>query len=75
VCKRPNNVVTAADGSNVPPIPGDLTVCFSCGSFLTFNDDLTRREMSLDEVAAFKDSQRIELQRVRKRCLRLKESV
>jgi len=66
-CGRPNDSVTAADGSEARPSPGDLAMCFGCGAFLTFDDKLLQRELSLEEVGALPDDDRIALQRARAR--------
>lgn len=66
VCRRPNNAVTANDLSAATPQEGDLTICFGCGSFLTFNADLSQRELTVEEMGNLRDSERMELQRVRK---------
>lgn len=42
--------------SNVPgqtsqPKPGDVTMCFKCGGFMTFDDDLVMRKPTEEETA------------------------
>jgi hypothetical protein len=66
VCGRTNDCHSAADGSDAQPCEGDLSICFGCGAFLTYNADLSQRELMLEEVAMLKDPERIALQRARR---------
>jgi hypothetical protein len=50
---------------NNRPAPGAYAVCH-CGSLLVFNEDYTLRLLTMDEVAAMKDSDRNELIRARR---------
>jgi hypothetical protein len=66
VCGRVNNTHSPADGTDATPGEGDLSICFGCGAFLIFNADLSQRELTLEEVGALEDSERIALQRARR---------
>lgn len=49
VCGAYINAATASDGTCAEPSPGDVSVCSTCTSYLIFNDDLTSRELTVDE--------------------------
>lgn len=52
-CPKCGHAVDAATTSETgSPSPGDLTVCLHCAYPLVFNDDLTVRKLSLEDVKA-----------------------
>jgi hypothetical protein len=44
--------VDCASGEGVVPRPGDLTVCMYCAAINSFNDDMTVRPTTDEELAA-----------------------
>ena len=47
-CKM--NAVTGEEGQDVEPIPGDVSVCFECTSYLVFDEELKLRVLEVDEI-------------------------
>jgi len=50
-CSYKIDSASALDGSKVRPRPGDLSLCFHCSLVLMFEEDLTVREATIDEIA------------------------
>lgn len=48
---------------DVAPKPGDLSVCVRCKHWLRFNDDLTLRPMSQDDIDVLKPEEFKQLMR------------
>ncbi len=48
------------------PEPGDVTICIGCGYLMTFNDDLTFRELTEEELLEVPLDQISHLQRALK---------
>ena len=48
VCDEPISAAGSPDSAF--PKPGDLSVCFKCASPLSFNDDISLRELSPAEM-------------------------
>lgn len=66
-CGHPIPDATAATDPEAHPEPGKtLSVCAYCYSFMLWQADRTLRVLSLQEIAALTDSERIELQRTRR---------
>lgn len=63
-CSRLTDTATGVEPGTTPS-EGDLSVCFGCRAFLTFNPDLTLRLLSLLEIAQLPDATRIQMQRAR----------
>lgn len=51
-CLNCNTLIDGATsvGSDVRPKPGDVTVCMYCGHVMAFNDELTMRELTGQEI-------------------------
>lgn len=64
-CHRTLDGATKIHGENTAPAAGTLSVCFYCGSFLIFTEDLSMRLMTLEEVGALPDEVRNLLVRAR----------
>lgn len=47
-CKSVLNTCTGVN-SDQNPSPGDITICFYCGSVLKFNDDMTLLELTTED--------------------------
>ena len=50
VCHTKIDAATASDRSGVVPEAGDVSICAECTSFLIYNEDLSSREMTVDEL-------------------------
>jgi hypothetical protein len=55
------------------PLPGDLSVCAHCMTFLVFNDDLTSRGLTPDEFLELPDDARLELTRALKALMEVQD--
>jgi hypothetical protein len=64
-CNEVLDAATRSDGGDAMPSAGDYSVCFYCGSFLTFLPDMQLRLLSVEEVAALDDETRIAMVRAR----------
>lgn len=64
-CGKELNAATNVDGEGGSPSEGDISLCIGCGGFLTFNKDLTVRELSYDDVVDLKPEERSELFRAK----------
>jgi hypothetical protein len=59
----PNHVCTcgqendAASHRNATPSPGDVSLCWYCGELTVFNEDLTQRVPTEEEMVEIKDNQ------------------
>jgi hypothetical protein len=54
-CGQPLNAAVAPDTPEARPQPGDLSMCLCCAAFVFFNDDMTLRaatDEELDDLAA-----------------------
>jgi hypothetical protein len=49
-CGKNNDVATNANGGDDPPNPGDISVCFYCGTALEFTDELTLTRLDLSTL-------------------------
>lgn len=49
-CGHTMNAVTGGEGEYEQPVPGDVSVCAECTSYLIFDDELKLRLMTVDEV-------------------------
>jgi len=65
LCNLPLSADTQVDG-DAQPCAGDCSVCFWCAGPLIFNHDLTRRQMSTEEIAELHPTTRMLLERTRK---------
>jgi len=63
-CGKDIDSATGMD-KGVPPNPGDLSVCLYCASFLVFNDDLSVRMITLEEVGDLAVEERSQLVMIR----------
>lgn len=54
ICPNCKSVLNACTGVNSEqnPSPGDITICFYCGSVLKFSDDMTLVEPTIDDYVA-----------------------
>lgn len=48
------------------PKPGDLSLCMKCGELMTFNDDMTLRLSSIEDVMGLKPEENNLLERTQK---------
>jgi hypothetical protein len=64
-CRVRINAATGTDGVSVPT-PGDISVCFNCGTLLVFNTDLTVRQLTLEELVGLDQETRDELEKIQK---------
>jgi hypothetical protein len=55
VCNCKINAATALDGSGVVPNAGDVSMCVMCSAYLKYSDDLTLRELTVDELVDLPD--------------------
>lgn len=47
------------------PRPGDMTLCLRCGDIMAFNDDMTLRSLTEDDISCIPLATLSRLQRVR----------
>ena len=64
VCGDAND---ACSGTGEAPRGGDLTLCGKCGELMAFNDDLSAREATLEDLMQLSDEQRELLDTLQKR--------
>jgi hypothetical protein len=50
-CKYVNDRATSLEDESLVPKAGDLSVCLNCGEIMIFNDDLTTRSVTLNDLA------------------------
>jgi hypothetical protein len=50
VCGANLNAATPAEGCNVPG-PGDFSMCFYCGEYLRFDDDMQLQSLTDKDIA------------------------
>lgn len=48
-CGKKHNATTSTTGDHLPK-PGDITICIECANVLLFNDDLTTRKPTDNEL-------------------------
>lgn len=65
VCSYITNRAAAVD-DQVPPKPGDYSICFNCTSFVTFDDDMRIVLLTDNEIAQMPFDVVILLNRTRK---------
>lgn len=65
VCGYKLDRATDASGKAAIPAEGDVSVCIDCTAFLVFQQDLTVREMTLEEVGNLPDHIRHQLVKIR----------
>jgi hypothetical protein len=73
-CKKVLSAAAEIHGGNAQPKPGDLSVCFYCGSFIRFMPDMQLRLMTIEEIAEWDDNTRIAMMRMRQEALEFRES-
>lgn len=54
-CGKRLNAAGTTDGADARPEPGDCTMCFGCGEWCVFADDLSLRKPSEDELVELLD--------------------
>lgn len=64
-CAKELNAATPTKGEGMPK-PGDYSLCFGCGSFLVFQQDLTVRLLTIEEIETMDDENRNDLVRCRR---------
>ena len=67
VCDEKLDGATVVNDDHAIPEPGDLSVCFGCGSFLTYRDDMTMRLLTEMEVYGLDAHAKATLIEMRKR--------
>lgn len=66
-CGSVNDAATPADGNkNIGPKPGDLSVCFTCASYLTYDDKLGIRLMTEEELKELPPETSMELYKIKR---------
>jgi hypothetical protein len=70
VCQARLNSVLV--GKNRQVIPGDVTICVECASFLVFEDDMKLRLITEQEILDLPDEFRMAIQAVREVIDRIK---
>ncbi len=67
-CKNIMDAATASDFNehipHIPPKPGDLSVCFYCGTLLRFSDPIHLRTLEKTELDELEETERAWLLRV-----------
>lgn len=63
-CGKAINMATNTENERGPE-EGDLSVCGWCGGLLIFNEDLSIRKLTIEEIANLGDNERIMLVRIR----------
>jgi hypothetical protein len=69
VCGSQHEAVTGMSDPRAAPSVGDYSVCIYCGTFLRFGPGLVPAELTVEDVAALTDQERIDLQRARRAVL------
>jgi hypothetical protein len=57
-CGRLLDASSHINDANIKPNPGDFTICIYCASVLVFNDDLTARAITDEELLALSEESR-----------------
>ena len=68
--KCPSCKATLTGASNVGevgPVPGDFSICWYCQAVMVFNDDLTLREPTEEDIAEVDTLKLSQMQRAAKR--------
>ncbi len=65
-CKYVNDAATYLQDESAQPKPGDFSVCLHCGEILIFNDDLTTRGVTLDDLVDLSPEFHTELNRMQR---------
>ncbi len=59
-CGSPNDAATSCDETDpdqkARPVPGDLSVCIGCASIQQFQEDLSLKIITMDELVADDDT-------------------
>lgn len=63
-CRRAVDSATNVDDDSLKPVPGDLSCCIGCAAVLTYQDDMTVRELTPEEFLALSADNRTELARM-----------
>lgn len=70
-CAAPSNQVKMSEdlaaiaGGAIPPSPGSHTICPQCGNMNVFNEQMKRRKMTAEELAALPAEARALLEQMR----------
>lgn len=64
-CQHALDGTTHVEGDHPDPRAGDLTICFYCGSFLTWDDRLKLKEITTEAFMALPAAYQETLQSVR----------
>jgi hypothetical protein len=73
ICPSCGKIFDAATDiiSGEGPSPGDITICLYCGHVMAFNDDMTIRELTSEEMHAVAGDPRVlAIQKARKEALK-----
>jgi hypothetical protein len=49
-CEQVNTMATKASGDNERPTPGAFSLCFTCGVFSAYAEDLSLRKLTEEEA-------------------------
>ena len=60
-CDAQINAAMAIDGTDVPPVEGDISICACCAAPLQFNADLTVKAMTPEMFQALPDDVQMDL--------------
>ena len=72
-CKTKLDAADPLNNDN-SPAPGDLSVCYRCGSFLVFDEGLSIRLMRVAEIEALEDDDRNLMLRARRAIQQMRAS-
>jgi len=64
-CGYPMDVASNADASKEAPVPGDYSVCLSCGAFLRFGSRLRLSRLTKQQLEDMPADMLLELGRIR----------
>lgn len=79
-CPECGTMLTAASimedlNSEIMPNPGDISICFECTSYLTYDKNLKLQRMSVDDIVALDSEELYALTKERNMISKFKEWV
>ena len=63
-CGKKNDMASSAEGDASIPKAGDISICFGCGAWMIYDDDIKTREMTVDEIAELDPDIRSQLRKM-----------
>jgi len=65
-CGAPVNAATSVDKLDASPEPGDVCICFTCTSYMVYDEKLKVRSMTVDEIVELPNEILLQLTNERK---------